>query len=70
MMMIRPAAHMSSAYHRANQYEPVGSYCDRKACDSPHHVAPYLFYCINPHCMNAAHNAAPTPAPREDTESV
>lgn len=54
-MSFRSAVHMSSAYHRTNQYEPVGSYCDRASCDSPYHVAAYRFLCVNPHCTNPAH---------------
>lgn len=50
-MTIRPAVHLSSAYHRGL----VGTYCDVAECQHPDHVNPYRFYCVNPHCRNAAH---------------
>lgn len=59
-MSSRPVVHMSSAYHRSADWlhnAATGGWCDRESCDSPDHVAPYAFFCRNPHCTNPAHTA-------------
>jgi hypothetical protein len=49
----RAAWHHSSAYHRNAWLGRV--YCSVVECDHPEHVPAYRFYCVNPHCTNAAH---------------
>ena len=52
------AAHLSSGYHQWNDWlhnAATGGYCNRDQCNSPYHVNPRMFWCVNPHCQNPAH---------------